>query len=219
MKEITLVPPAKSFFESMRDIGYTMETALADIIDNSITAQARTIDILIDLKPDYRICIIDDGSGMSRDELHEGMRYASKDPRDVRHRSDLGRFGLGLKLASLSQCKKLTVVTRKNGETNAGIWDQDHIDQKNDWSLQIPDDPTLVPYADMLGGSGTVVLWEKLDGIEGLTENDHSQTEFVSRINDCRSHLELVFHRFISGEPGLKKCTIKLNNDPLSGQE
>lgn len=194
----------------MRDIGYTMETALADIIDNSITAHAKNIDVFVDLDPHYRVCVIDDGDGMNKAELHEGMRYASKDPRDARNRFDLGRFGLGLKIASLTQCKKLTVVSSKNGQVNAAIWDQDHIDQKNEWSLLIPDDPMSVAYADNLMASGTVVLWEKIDA-----ENDHSQTEFNSRIDDCRSHLEMVFHRFISGEGGLKKCTIRLNNNPL----
>lgn len=221
MKTVRLIPPAASFFESMRDIGYTLETALADILDNSITARATSIDIFADSSgEEFRICIIDNGTGMDQQELLDAMRYASKDPRSAREKADLGRFGLGLKLASLSQCKRLTVVTRKNGQIHGGIWDQDFIDKENDWILQIPEDPESIPFVDQIGETGTVVLWEKLEGIDGLPESGSSSTDFTGRIDDARSHLELIFHRFITGgEPGIKKCTISINNRPLESAD
>ena len=217
MKTVKLVPPAASFFESMRDIGYTLETALADIIDNSLTAKASSIDIYVDRSDEeFRIYIIDNGTGMDQQELLDAMRYASKDPRSARERADLGRFGLGLKLASLSQCKKLTVVTKKDGEIHSGIWDQDFIDQENDWILQIPDEPMSMPFVSKIGETGTLVLWEKLEGIDGLPDAGINSTEFTRRIDEARSHLELIFHRFIAGgEPGIKKCKISINNRPL----
>jgi len=143
------------------------------------------------------------------------MTYASRDPRDARDKADLGRFGLGLKLASLSQCRKLTVVTRKGGQTSAGIWDQSHIDRTKEWDLLLPDDPMSVPYADRLGESGTVVLWRDIDTLEEAGDRQSAGQEFNRKLNDSRSHLELVFHRFISGERGLTKCRMTLNNDPL----
>jgi len=217
MKTVKLVPPAASFFESMRDIGYTLETALADIIDNSLTAKASSIDIYAGQSDgEFQICVIDNGTGMDQPALLDAMRYASKDPRTPREKADLGRFGLGLKLASLSQCKKLTVVTKKNDEVHGGIWDQDFIDQENDWILQIPDDPLSIPFASKLEKSGTVVLWEKLERIDGLPESGTSSIDFTRSLDQARSHLELIFHRFISGgEPGIRKCTISINNRPL----
>ena len=217
MKTIKLVPPAASFFESMRDIGYTLETALADIVDNSLTARATAIDIYAGQSDgEFQICVVDNGTGMDEQELLDAMRYASKDPRTARERADLGRFGLGLKLASLSQCKKLTVVTKKDGEIHGGIWDQDFIDQENDWILQLPDDLESIPFVSQLGKSGTVVLWDKLERIDGLPEIGTSSIDFTKSIDQARSHLELIFHRFISGgEPGIKKCKISINNRPL----
>jgi len=222
MKIVSLPPPAASFFESMRDVGYTLETAFADIIDNSLTAKSTEIDILVDSGEEpFRICIADNGIGMDYETLLEAMTYASRDPRTTRDRFDLGRFGLGLKLASLSQGRRLTVVTRRNNSVHAGIWDQDYIDEHNDWLLQIPDDPESIlesiPLNIDLDKSGTVVIWEKLERIDGLPETGFDQTAFVKRIDDVRAHLELVFHRFLSGEAGTKKCGISINNLPLDG--
>ncbi len=188
MESVRLPPPAASFFESMRDVGYTMETALADIVDNSLTARATTIDIFADVDPDFTVSVVDNGHGMTRDELFEAMTYASRDPRDAREKSDLGRFGLGLKLASLSQCRKLTVVTRKEGQTSAGIWDQSHIDRTKEWDLLLPDDPMSVPYADRLGESGTVVLWRDIDTLEEVGDRQSAGQEFNRKLNDSRSH-------------------------------
>ena len=219
MKSVKLRPPASSFFESMRDIGYTLETALADIIDNSITAHASHIEIFAEYTPECTIGIVDNGLGMTYDELLEAMTYASKDPRDERNKDDLGRFGLGLKLASLSQCKKLTVVTKKDGILSSGIWDQDHIDETHDWDLLIPDNASEIKYADRIGKSGTLVLWENLDTLEVNENTAVSQQEFNTKLAEASSHLELIFHRFISGERSLRKCTISMNNSPLKAYE
>ena len=219
MKSVKLIPPAASLFESMRDWGYTLDTALADIIDNSITANSNRIDIIVERTPERTIGIIDNGHGMSYEELLEAMRYASRDPRDVREKDDLGRFGLGLKLASLSQCKRLTLVSKKNEILSAGIWDQDHVDKTGDWDLLIPDHPADIKHADKIGNSGTLVLWEKIDTLETEDDSADVQQEFTNKLNEARSHLELIFHRFLEGEPGLQKCNISLNNNPLVAYE
>src|SRR5688572_23019694 len=123
-----LPPRASSLTESMRDIGYSLETAVADIIDNSIAAYASEVSIRFDLETSSpRLCVIDNGHGMSRDELIAAMRHGSRHPRDERASDDLGRFGLGLKTASFSQCRRLTVVSSQNKNLEAATWDLDTI--------------------------------------------------------------------------------------------
>jgi len=124
MEDIRTPPKASSLIESLRDIGYSLKSAVADIIDNSIGASAGRIELLF--KWDgaaSSISMVDDGEGMSADELVEAMRPGSMNPLENRDRRDLGRFGLGLKTASFSQCRKLTVVTKKNDELSGCCWD------------------------------------------------------------------------------------------------
>jgi HSP90 family molecular chaperone len=133
-------PHAASLIQSLRDIGYSSETALADIIDNSITAGARQIEILSETSAsEPAIAILDDGCGMALDELVEAMRPGSSNPLDDRASGDLGRFGLGMKSASFSQCKRLTILTRKNGATSAATWDLDEVSRTNKWEIELHD--------------------------------------------------------------------------------
>jgi hypothetical protein len=124
-----VTPHSASLVQSLRDIGYSCETALADIIDNSITAGAGSIEILVDANSvEPAVAVLDDGMGMSLDELIEAMRTGSRNPLDERSASDLGRFGLGMKSASFSQCKQLTVMSRRDGVTSAATWDLDKVE-------------------------------------------------------------------------------------------
>ena len=119
MKTVSMPPRAHTLISATRHIGYSLESAIADLIDNSIAAEARNIDIdFIDSAESY-IAIIDDGFGMSEDELTNAMQYGSSDPSSNRSENDLGRYGLGLKTASMSQCTKMTVVSKKNGKMAA----------------------------------------------------------------------------------------------------
>ena len=219
MKTFRAAPSASMLIESMRDIGYSLETALADVVDNSITAGASKIEIRADSGDHPRIAVIDDGCGMSWEELMAAMRPGSRNPLDERTPADLGRFGLGLKTASFSQCRRLTVVTRSDGKTHAAVWDLQHVADEDDWLVQIPDDLAAVPWADALAETGTLVLWEDLDRLVEEHDGKPSVEHFVGRIDDARSHLELVFHRFLSGEPGLRKTEIRLNNRPLEARD
>lgn len=219
MKTFRAAPSASMLIESMRDIGYSLETALADVIDNSITAGASKIEIRANSGDDPRIAVIDDGHGMNWEELMAAMRPGSRNPLDKRTPADLGRFGLGLKTASFSQCRRLTVVTRSNGATHAAVWDLQHVADEDDWLVQVPDDLTAIPWADSVPETGTLVLWEELDRLVEEHDGKPSLEHFVSRIDDARSHLELVFHRFLSGEPGLRKTEIRLNNRPLEARD
>ena len=112
---IDATPSAALLIESIRDIGYTIETAIADLVDNSISAGANNIKILLINNDNNQpfLSVEDDGEGMTENELLSAMRLGSKDPNIVRRKDDLGRFGLGLKTASFSQCRKLTVESTK----------------------------------------------------------------------------------------------------------
>lgn len=160
------------------------------------------------------LAIVDDGEGMSEDELLAAMRPGSRNPLDTRDKEDLGRFGLGLKTASFSQCRKLTVASRKDGVISCARWDLDKVAQTNQWLVELLDEPSSVPWIDELGISGTLVVWEKLDRlVEG--EASEARSAFVSRIDDASEHLELVFHRFLAGERGIKKIALELNGRAL----
>lgn len=215
MKYERVAPRAAMLIESMRDLGYSLKTALADIIDNSVTAKARSVRLFADTgNKDCRIAIVDDGNGMDEAELLAAMRPGTRSPLDLRHSSDLGRFGLGLKTASFSQCRRLTVISRKNGETCSAIWDLDDVVKADDWLVGIPDSCADTPWIDHLGEHGTLILWEKLDRlIDSNTPN--SQKNAIQQIDEATEHLQLVFHRYIEGEAGIKKIALSLNGRTL----
>ena len=216
MRTVEAAPRAAMLIESMRDIGYSLGTALADVIDNSITAQASQIELFADSTgKDFKISVVDDGYGMSEEELLDAMRPGSQNPLESRSQEDLGRFGLGLKTASFSQCRKLTVVTRKEGKTSAAIWDLDYVALTDKWLLQIPDDPELLPWADQLGATGTLVIWEDLDRVVEREEDGQDKAGFIKQIDEVRSHLELVFHRYLTGDSGFPKTEMSVNGRSL----
>ena len=211
-----LQPSAYSLIESLRDVGYTLEAALADIVDNSITAQAKNIKIFSDSIDDKSIlAVVDDGCGMDFNELIVAMKIGSKNPLAERTEFDLGRFGLGLKTASFSQCRRLTVISRKKEDFNAMRWDLDLISKTNDWTLEILDlfQEQNLYKLDELTSDGTIVIWENIDRIVDKTYNDSNSDELNSKMNSVSKHLELVFHRYLDGENG--KLKIFINNVEL----
>jgi hypothetical protein len=209
--ETEVNPNVSNFVTSLRDIGYTFEIAVADVLDNSIAANATHIKIYTVSEPELIFCMLDDGFGMSSEELVEAMRLATKNPKSERKKNDLGRFGLGLKTASFSQCKKLTVASKKNGLISARQWDLDYIEEKNKWLLITPE-PTWIERLPMINElknqeHGTLVVWQEIDGYQKRTFSDD--------INRLRKHLSLVFHRFLEGIVGAGSLTITINNNPL----
>ena len=158
-------PNISNFIKSLRDVGYSYEIAVADIIDNSISANASKIKVYTVPEPQIILAILDNGCGMTNNELIEAMRLASRDPETERDKNDLGRFGLGLKTASFSQCKKLTVVSKKNTKISVKQWNLDFISEKNDWLLITPSKYEHLPMFKELDRqvSGTLVVWENLD--------------------------------------------------------
>jgi hypothetical protein len=203
MKTADATPHAASLIQSLRDIGYSCETALADIIDNSITAGARRIEILTELSgSNPAIGILDSGTGMSADELIEAMRPGSRNPLDDRAADDLGRFGLGLKSASFSQCRRLTVLTRRDGISTGATWDLGVVARTNRWEIELHDDLEGQPWADRLTDHGTLVIWRDLDRLGGgIDSSDAGRITHINRvIAQAERHLRLVFHRFMSDD-------------------
>lgn len=214
--EVELPPHAASLIEGLRDFGYSLETSLADIIDNSITAEAKRVDIYTDtISDDPWIAVVDNGNGMTEQELLEALRPGSKNPREERNARDLGRFGLGLKSASFSQCRQLIVVTRKDGLTAAAAWDLDLVAASNRWSAVLLENPESAPAVDKLGSSGTVVIWKKLDRLDGGFKHDGNKRtkNLNAALAGAERHLRLVFHRFLSGTP--PRLSLYLNNVKL----
>lgn len=215
MNEVKLIPNAPILIESTRSIGYSFETALADIIDNSLAKKANKIDVYFNSIDSPFVMVIDNGVGMNLEELTDAMRYGSKSSLEERDRNDLGRFGLGLKTASLSQCRKLTVFSKKNNMISGATWDIDYIIQKNDWSLitYTNDECSKFEHCKMLNKfeSGTIVLWQNFDRLEESTI--YFQKAFDTKIESARQHISLVFHRFLNDENPQNRVHIFFNNE------
>lgn len=216
VREEEVTPRASVLVESLRDIGYSLQTAVADVIDNSLTAGARNIELWADTHAEApSIAILDDGSGMTRPELLEAMRPGSRSPLEVRSDSDLGRFGLGLKTASFSQCRRLTVLTCKNGLLSAATWDLDTVAARDSWIVEFPENFKHIAWSERLNGDGTLVVWEKLDRLVGSAGGGDRQ-DLVRQLDETATHLEFVFHRFLSGrEDPDGRVRISLNGRQL----
>lgn len=209
-----LDPEPGILIESLRDIGYSFNSALADIIDNSISANASHIDVLAIPADDFYVSIIDNGVGMSASELRKAMRLGSTNPRAERAPKDLGRFGLGMKTASFSQCRRLTVASRCEGSLSAFTWDLDVVINDNSWKIIERHDFESIRGLEYLTGDGTLVLWEKVDRLSGASGS--AKVSYYARvISEAQSHLALVFHRFLAGEPGLSRIDISFNGRKL----
>lgn len=217
MKSINLPPYAPILMESTRAIGYSLEAAIADVVDNSIAANAHNIHINFFPVDDEYVFILDDGCGMDSIEITNAMQYGSKNPNEARNINDLGRFGLGLKTASLSQCRSLTVVSKKSGIIVCRQWDLDYVQEMETWALkdlgedEIQDLPGLEDLKCQ--DSGTLVVWQKLDRMR-LGEMDF-ESAMGRKMDEVRAHLSLVYHRYLSNELGNKKIGIVLNNLPI----
>ncbi|MFA6128244.1 MAG: ATP-binding protein [Bacteroidales bacterium] len=195
------IPEASSMIEAFRAVGYSIEAAVADIIDNSISASAKNIWISFDWQgSDSSLSIKDDGKGMTNNELIQAMRPGSKHPLDERNSKDLGRFGLGLKTASFSQCRKLSLISKYEFNDLAyWTWDLDFVNQSGKWDLikYLPD----ARYESEIGQlkSGTIVIWNDLDRlVRNFKVNDSkSLDKFLLIMEQVKKHLAMVFHRFI----------------------
>jgi hypothetical protein len=205
---------------SLRDIGYDTASAVADLVDNSIDAGASVVRVDVAAKREWSfIRITDNGRGMTERVLDEAMRYGS---RRAYAGDDLGKFGLGLKTASLSQCRRLTVATRTApaGRIRIRRWDLDHVSKRDAWELEKLTTSECPPYltVPLRGQAGTTVLWEKLDRVLAYARPDgeYAVRALESLSASISEHLAMVFHRFLAGETrGRRRLTILLNGEKI----
>lgn len=220
--QVRETPPfAPVLMESTRAIGYSLEAAIADIIDNSIAAKAGKVQLSFFPVGDAYVSILDNGTGMDDAQMNIAMQYGSKSPTETRDSSDLGRYGLGLKTASLSQCRVLTVISKQGDQVIGRRWDLDYVIKTGAWSLLILDkeDFASVPHISDLyeQDSGTLVVWQNLDRLL-MGEVDYEKS-LGRKMDEVRQHLELVFHRYLSGESGIKKLEILFNGVKLKAAD
>lgn len=200
MKIRNAPPHAEAMLESLRGLGYTTATALADIIDNSIGAGATEVDIQFQWAgQDSWIRVLDNGAGMDDAELETAMRLGAKDPRSARAATDLGRFGMGLKTASFSQARRLTVASRSvTGQMVCLRWDLDRLSEgvTGGWPLfegaHLGSEVRIAPLTTM--AHGTVVLWELMDRI--VTEGFDAQ-HLIDLSDQVEAHMAMTFHRLL----------------------
>lgn len=213
-----LTPSAKRLISSMRDLGYEFSDAVAEIVDNSIQAGANVIQVNLKFDGyDSFLTVLDNGIGMTPSEIREAMRFGSMRDYD---QDDLGKFGLGLKTSSLSQCDSLTVSSRnseKKVQIHSYSWDIDHINKVDRWEiLPIEIDDLLNPVVEHLySTTGTAVTWEKLNRLLNFQDpaGGRAENDFKKLAQDLKVSLGATFHRYLTGEHRSKKVMIFVNGD------
>ena len=213
-KPFESIPSANILLSSLRSVGYTPETAIADIVDNSLSAYASIVNIELDWIK-QRIIISDNGEGMTQSDLLKSMSIGSSDPLESRSIHDLGRFGMGMKTASFSLGKKLTVLTKCNSHLNNACWDLDYVRENDKWLIlsESNSSPFISDLSNKLSeyDNGTVICISSIDKLIAA-DTDQEKKKFYKMIENVKNHLSLVFHRFM--ESG--KVSIRVNNERLT---
>jgi hypothetical protein len=211
-------PHPAGTIESLRSLGYSVEAAVADLVDNSIAAKAQQVDVLFtwDGQASW-VAVIDDGDGMTETELVTAMTIAARGPGTLRTSQDLGRFGMGLKTASFSQARQLIVTSAPVGhERTTRVWDLDLVRRTEQWRLlQGTDTDDRLLLDSLWPGRGTIVLWRNLHrfDVPGVTPEDlTTQKHFYDEIRRVEAHLGMVFGRFLGSQRGLK---LNVNGNPV----
>ena len=223
-KFVNAAPKASSEIEMLSSIGYDLNSAISDIVDNSINAirtkRPKKPFIRINLLPNTdnpSVSILDNGIGMEKLELQDSMRIGCKNPNDERDFGDLGRFGSGLKTASFSQARILSVLSKRSDGISGAKFDKKRITEKDSWDLEVLDQNDIRTYGE-LGKlekleSGTLVIWQNLSRYNP-EDSSHQDNEkkLNSDIVDLKKHLSHFFHRFMSGK---NKISFYVNGDLL----
>lgn len=210
-------PRAEALIESLRSFGYSPQTAVADLLDNSIGARAVNMDVrFVWAGTGSHVSVIDDGDGMSAESLVEAMRPGSVSPLVTRRKSDLGRFGLGLKTASFSQARELTVITRAGAARDVDVrrWDLDLVGRTGQWRLLRTPAPEAEAYVERVRrDGGTAVVWTKCDRLMGDLGKapERAADRFFATAEQVRSHLGMTFHRFLKAGRTGRSMTVNDN--------
>lgn len=220
-EDFELLPDPERIVNGLRDTGYNFNTAVADIVDNSIAADATKVDITVNMDPDMRVkvYIADNGCGMDMDGLKNAMKYGSKERTD---KNSLGKFGLGLKTASTAFCKQFALLSKIDGDPTVRKvqWDLDYIAKEGKWLLQFPPiDPDEEDMLDMTAteGHGTLVVWEKVDRlIKDYKRSKDAEKKLNKILEELRFHLSMVFQRYLDKEDKrAKNVDITVNTKQL----
>lgn len=214
-----LPPQGGATVKAWSRIGYELQDAIADLIDNSIDAGAGRVEISL-FRNDHEVTsltIADDGRGMNADQLGVGMQFGGRADHDP---GDLGVYGMGLKSASFSQCETMTVITRQGGVTSAARWAAEQID--NDWACEILDaEGSDVEFRRLClpkkrPATGTLVVWDKLTRLGVGGGDDDLDTFLATAVARLEAHLGLVFHRFLSTDALVIQITVRHERRPLA---
>lgn len=226
-EHIDLSPNPKSHIKTLSRIGYNLNSAISDIIDNSVTAKSKNINVEMDVIEDKAILVIlDDGYGMNPATLINSMRIGCKDPSDLRSEFDLGRFGSGMKMASFSQARRLTVISKTdNSEVESVTWDLDLVEGENAWKLikhtKLETERLCDRFNIKLSKQGTAVVWENITKYDAYPIAD-LQAILGQDLTNLKNYVRQHFHKFMEGknainfnfnyqkleyfDPFLKKC-------------
>ncbi|MET8310923.1 ATP-binding protein [Micromonospora sp. NPDC005173] len=214
-------PDPAGTITSLRSLGYSVEAAVADLVDNSVSADARRIDVFFTWAgPASWVAVVDDGRGMTAGELVTAMTVAARGSYQARAADDLGRFGMGLKSASFSQAARLTVATRTEADADEAVrtWDLSVVSETSEWRLLHGTDEetgTILKQLRSDRSAGTTVIWRNLHrfDVDGLTAEDtRAQKQFYTEANRVEEHLGMVFARFLTGR---NRITLTVNGTPV----
>lgn len=217
-EQYDLVPRPSAHIKTLSRIGYTFVSAIGDLIDNCIAANAKNI--WVNFYPnngEMELTIRDDGCGMDKPNLIENMRLSCKDPSDERKSRDLGRFGSGMKTASFSQCRKLIVVSKINNSQNTlASWDLDLIERVNEWTLLVSEDIKSINFHDFEAFDeqihGTTVVWRNFPRYYSLDVAEKEKMLGQDNAN-LKNYLSLYFHKFLSANKN--QINIFLNHQKI----
>jgi len=233
--------PAR-LIEGLSHIGYSLQSSVCDLIDNSIShGKAENIFVIFEYIPStqkFIFLLYDDGVAMSRADLKNAMKFGSSDENYDKFR-DLGRFGMGLKTASLAHCNQIRLTSKKkSGQPSAVLLDKHAVLKSDRWK-----------YSEYNGNSATEQLATSINLIKEMYPKHkklfHSTASYtlvqwddISDLNDkaceykserhranwieltqgtLECHIKMVFHRFLNANHGLKKINIHYNGDKLTG--
>lgn len=203
-------PHAKMLLVALRSVGYTNETAIADIVDNSVSGSATEIELYFDWD-NRRIIIADNGFGMDYQELMEAMEIGSADPNEIRPSQDLGRFGLGMKTAAFSMAKNLLVISKKSSLLSNAEWNLDMVASEDRWEISEYDELEMSVILESVNKytqynnweQGTLIIISELDRLIDEANIEKSKKNFYKMIRNIKSHIAITFHRFME-EDGIK---------------
>ena len=224
MSDLINQPDAPRLIYGLRDTGYSFNTAAADIIDNSIAANATEVNVRIELAEDGRKFVYfgDNGSGMNREMLFDAMRYGAPARANL---ASLGKFGLGLKTASSSVCLRFTVISRRPDETDFAklAWDLEHVEEQNQWEM-LREDMTADDYEvfeELCGDHGTLVIWSKCDRLLSKEYDDPGgarEQAAIRRLGErLTEHVALIYYRFLDEADDRERLvSITVNGDQVS---